>query len=275
MLISVTSTRSLHNKGPNVPIATDYEVQILALVVANDVLFLDLSRQSAPTNYGLVQKYIIRKPHLPRFYLNSHNSRAGGNVVGQNASRMFFKNIESKSKDIVRALLLEKIEQAFCSSSCTCHAVELSWVLAGGAPFLSELSSHFMDTPLGNTVTYPLRRLKGYLYQKRCCISRPSIPTSSVSEANTEVTKDNFCAIVAPVVAPGQHSNTSVSSSYPSRRMDECLALADLGASINLMPFSVWEKLSLPDLTPTCMTLELADRSISKPMGIAKRTSPF
>ncbi|GKE65761.1 hypothetical protein Tco_1519922 [Tanacetum coccineum] len=46
-------------------------------------------------------------------------------------------------------------------------------------------------------------------------------------------------------------------------RMDECLALADLGASINLMPLSVWKKLSLPQLTPTCMTLELADRSIS------------
>ncbi|GJY48472.1 hypothetical protein Tco_0438428 [Tanacetum coccineum] len=42
-------------------------------------------------------------------------------------------------------------------------------------------------------------------------------------------------------------------------RMDECLALADLGASINLMPLSVWKKLSLPELTPTCMTLELAD----------------
>ncbi|GJZ88714.1 reverse transcriptase domain-containing protein, partial [Tanacetum coccineum] len=41
-------------------------------------------------------------------------------------------------------------------------------------------------------------------------------------------------------------------------RMDECLALADLGASINLMPLSVWKKLSLPELTPTCMTLELA-----------------
>ncbi|GJU57203.1 hypothetical protein Tco_1234969 [Tanacetum coccineum] len=36
---------------------------------------------------------------------------------------------------------------------------------------------------------------------------------------------------------------------------------------------SLWEKLSLPDLTPTCMTLELADRSISKPMGIAKDIS--
>ncbi|GJS44734.1 reverse transcriptase domain-containing protein [Tanacetum coccineum] len=52
--------------------------------------------------------------------------------------------------------------------------------------------------------------------------------------------------------------------------MDECLALADLGASINLMPFSVWKKLNLPNLTPTCMTLELADRSISRPIGIAK-----
>nr|GFC80585.1 reverse transcriptase domain-containing protein [Tanacetum cinerariifolium] len=55
--------------------------------------------------------------------------------------------------------------------------------------------------------------------------------------------------------------------------MDECLALADLGASINLMPFSVWEALSLPELTPTCMTLELADRSVSKPVGIAKDVS--
>ncbi|GKF68247.1 hypothetical protein Tco_0197926, partial [Tanacetum coccineum] len=48
--------------------------------------------------------------------------------------------------------------------------------------------------------------------------------------------------------------------------MDECLALADLGASINLMPLSVWKKLSLPKLTPTFMTLELADRLISQPI---------
>ncbi|GJT24255.1 reverse transcriptase domain-containing protein [Tanacetum coccineum] len=47
-----------------------------------------------------------------------------------------------------------------------------------------------------------------------------------------------------------------------------CNALADLGASINLMPYSVWNNLSLPELTPTCMTLELADRSITKPIGL-------
>nr|GEX40074.1 hypothetical protein [Tanacetum cinerariifolium] len=55
--------------------------------------------------------------------------------------------------------------------------------------------------------------------------------------------------------------------------MDECLALADLGASINLMPLSMWEGLSLLKLTPTCMTLELVDRSVSKPIGIAKDVS--
>nr|GFC60674.1 reverse transcriptase domain-containing protein [Tanacetum cinerariifolium] len=52
--------------------------------------------------------------------------------------------------------------------------------------------------------------------------------------------------------------------------MAECLALADLGASINLMPYYVWKKLSLPYLTPTCMTLELVDRSISRPVGVAE-----
>nr|GFA96613.1 reverse transcriptase domain-containing protein [Tanacetum cinerariifolium] len=52
--------------------------------------------------------------------------------------------------------------------------------------------------------------------------------------------------------------------------MAKCLALADLSASINLMPFSVWKRLSLPDLTPTFMTLKLADRSISRSVGVAK-----
>ncbi|GKC65165.1 reverse transcriptase domain-containing protein [Tanacetum coccineum] len=50
----------------------------------------------------------------------------------------------------------------------------------------------------------------------------------------------------------------------------ECLALVDLGASINLMPLSVWKKLSLPKLTPTRMTLELANQSFAYPIGVAE-----
>nr|GEZ70221.1 reverse transcriptase domain-containing protein [Tanacetum cinerariifolium]GEZ78100.1 reverse transcriptase domain-containing protein [Tanacetum cinerariifolium] len=53
-------------------------------------------------------------------------------------------------------------------------------------------------------------------------------------------------------------------------RMDICHALSDLGASINLMPLSIWKTLSLPELTPTRMTLKLVDRSITHPKGVTE-----
>ncbi|GKA61746.1 reverse transcriptase domain-containing protein [Tanacetum coccineum] len=50
----------------------------------------------------------------------------------------------------------------------------------------------------------------------------------------------------------------------------KCKSLADLGASINLMPLSVWKELGLPKLIPTRMTLKLANRDIFTPKGIAR-----
>ncbi|GJW86600.1 reverse transcriptase domain-containing protein [Tanacetum coccineum] len=50
----------------------------------------------------------------------------------------------------------------------------------------------------------------------------------------------------------------------------KCKALDDLGASINLMSLSVWKKLGLPELISTRMTLELANRSVCTPAGIAR-----
>nr|GEV63758.1 reverse transcriptase domain-containing protein [Tanacetum cinerariifolium] len=67
----------------------------------------------------------------------------------------------------------------------------------------------------------------------------------------------------------GQTQNVYAAGAYQGG-MDECLAFADLGASINLMPLSVWNKFSLSELTPTLMNLELADRSISRPIGVAE-----
>nr|GEX19859.1 reverse transcriptase domain-containing protein [Tanacetum cinerariifolium] len=52
--------------------------------------------------------------------------------------------------------------------------------------------------------------------------------------------------------------------------MDVCHALANLDASINLMPLSIWKKLSLAELTPTRMTLELEDLSITRPKGVVE-----
>ncbi|XP_026458532.1 uncharacterized protein LOC113359051 [Papaver somniferum] len=48
--------------------------------------------------------------------------------------------------------------------------------------------------------------------------------------------------------------------------IDNCLL--DLGASVNLLPFSLYEKLGLGEMKPTRITLQLADRSVKIPRGI-------
>ncbi|GKD15313.1 reverse transcriptase domain-containing protein, partial [Tanacetum coccineum] len=54
------------------------------------------------------------------------------------------------------------------------------------------------------------------------------------------------------------------------QELDRTSALADSGASINLLPHFIYKQLGLEALTLTRMTLELANRSISHPMGIAE-----
>nr|GEX79909.1 reverse transcriptase domain-containing protein [Tanacetum cinerariifolium] len=170
---------------------------------------------------------------------------------------------------------------------------------------MNTASSSGSGTLPSNTVTNSKEKLKGITTRSRISYQGPTIPTTSSSlpkvvECKTEVTKDmvpptnngstkyvqppiiqtetpilNSKPVVALTVLlkklpekledPGKFL---ISCDFP--RMAECLALADLGASINLMPFSMWNKLSLHELSPTCMTLELADRLISHPFGVAE-----
>nr|GEY16130.1 reverse transcriptase domain-containing protein [Tanacetum cinerariifolium] len=161
----------------------------------------------------------------------------------------------------------------------------------------NSASTSSLGTLPSNTIANPKSDLKAITTQSGVSYDRPQIPPSVV-ENELEVTKDTVnhtnngntkdvypwavqsespVLIFKPVIAPVSASkpNPKALIPYPSRRnnernrMAECLALADLGGSINLMPFSVWKRLSLPDLTPTCMNLELADHSISHPVGVA------
>nr|GFA00138.1 reverse transcriptase domain-containing protein [Tanacetum cinerariifolium] len=81
----------------------------------------------------------------------------------------------------------------------------------------------------------------------------------------------------APMKAVKESASTLSSETLPSNTiansksdLKAITTLSDLRASINLIPFFVWKRLLLLDLTPICMTLELADRSISRPVGVAK-----
>nr|GFC01266.1 reverse transcriptase domain-containing protein [Tanacetum cinerariifolium] len=139
-------------------------------------------------------------------------------------------------------------------------------------------SSSGSGTLLGNTVTNPKEDLKGITTRSGVAYQGPTTPTSSkVAKQGTEVTKDQVQTLNSQSTAPVQ---PTVTQSEPETPVSEPVVAPVNGpmpnlkprsrASINLMPVSVWKGLSLPELTPTCMTLELANRMESKPVGIAK-----
>ncbi|GJX19168.1 reverse transcriptase domain-containing protein [Tanacetum coccineum] len=128
------------------------------------------------------------------------------------------------------------------------------------------MSSFFqIQSPLGsgslpsNTIANPRGDLKAITTRSDVSYDGPTIPTTSSPlpkevEREPEATKDKV----------------KTTSSGSTVQLEECLALADLGTNINLMSLSVWKKLSLSELTPTRMTLKLANRSVAYPVGVAE-----
>nr|GEY05631.1 reverse transcriptase domain-containing protein [Tanacetum cinerariifolium] len=102
---------------------------------------------------------------------------------------------------------------------------------------------------------------------------KPTIPYPSRAnkqKLSTTPVNENCSAVILKKLPEklGDPDKFLIPCDFPE--LDECLALADLGASINLMPLSIWRKLSLPELSSTQMILELADRSTTRPAGIAE-----
>ncbi|GKE39654.1 reverse transcriptase domain-containing protein, partial [Tanacetum coccineum] len=221
---------------------------------------------------------------LDTFYnaLNSNdqdslNSAAGGNFLDK-MPRECQKIIESKSKvrqsrskaivakvstssstpavssdvaelkDMVRALLLDKKNQS--QAPVAVKAVEESCVTCGGA---------HRNCPATDGNVYRDNIQEKLLNDKDKIIE---LTKTAVNENCSAVILKKF---PEKLLDPGRFL---IPCDFPE--MNECLALADLTASINLMPLSIWKELNLPALTETRMILELADRTISTPTGIAE-----
>ncbi|GKB18363.1 reverse transcriptase domain-containing protein [Tanacetum coccineum] len=119
---------------------------------------------------------------------------------------------------------------------------------------------------LSNTVANPRGDLKAITTRSGISYDGPPIPPPSSSlpkvvEREPEVTKDTMLLSTENI----QPLVVQIQAPIDEPVLVKCLALADLGASINLMPLSMWKKLSLPELTPTQMILELAARSTTSP----------
>ncbi|GJR98588.1 reverse transcriptase domain-containing protein [Tanacetum coccineum] len=135
---------------------------------------------------------------------------------------------------------------------------------------LNTASSSGLGSLPSNIVANPRGDLKAITTRSGISYDRPPIPPPlspllKVVEREPEVTKDtvqpsteNIQPLVVQTQAPIDEPVLNVS-------LDRIMV-----ASINLMPLSIWKKLSLPELTPTQMILKLADRSTTSPSGIAK-----
>nr|GEX24289.1 reverse transcriptase domain-containing protein [Tanacetum cinerariifolium] len=160
---------------------------------------------------------------------------------------------------------------------------------------INTASSLGSRTLPGNTITNPKEDLKGITTRSGTAYQRPTIPTTSSSlspvvERKTEATKDmvhptnngstedvqplvfqtgslilNSEPVVAPIIEPVA---SPVSALKPYQRPS--IPPGRSRRTNHLMPLFVWNQLSLPELTPTLMNLELANRSISRPIGVTE-----
>nr|GEY15951.1 reverse transcriptase domain-containing protein [Tanacetum cinerariifolium] len=193
----------------------------------------------------------------------------------------------AKLKDMVKALLFDKKSQN--QSPATMKAVEESCVSYGGAhsyrncpatdgniyrdniqEFVSQASA--VNYNQGNTSYHPPMMSKQFLPSS--CLSTPGFPTSclpSTLPSNTiakprsdlkEITTRSGVSYDGPQIPPPTSFLPKVVEDEPEATKDT-VHPTNNGSTED-------KRLSLPDLTPTCMTLELAERSISHPVGVAE-----
>nr|GEV21446.1 hypothetical protein [Tanacetum cinerariifolium] len=128
---------------------------------------------------------------------------------------------------------------------------------------------HTRDSPLLN-IPYPSRMLKQKQQEKDEKMLKAFLSNKEKLQelANTPL-NENFSVVILKKLPEklGDPGKFLIPCGFSELK---CKALADLGASINLMPLSVWKELGLPDLIPTRMTLELVNRTIYTPDGIAR-----
>nr|GFB21945.1 reverse transcriptase domain-containing protein [Tanacetum cinerariifolium] len=218
-------------------------------------------------------------------------SRSSVTDVRANANAPFPSSSHSNSFDLqqIAASLEDKLEIRMNRFEKSLNDMKNSFITPT-AP-LKAVVENLYNKPSSssslpsNTISNPKREAKAITTRSDMSYKEPPIPPPGEDQQEPiellndkdkliELTKtplnENCSAVVLKKLSeklgdPGRFMIPCDFSEF-----DNCLALANLGANINLMPLSIWKKLRLPTLNDTKMVLELADRTISKPTGVAE-----
>ncbi|XP_006575828.1 uncharacterized protein [Glycine max] len=91
---------------------------------------------------------------------------------------------------------------------------------------------------------------------------------SKYIDSDTIVVERNCSAVIQRILPPKHKDPGSVTMPCSIGNVSAGKALMDSGASINLMPLFVCRRIRVLEIMPTKITLQLADRSVTRPYGI-------
>nr|GEY41405.1 reverse transcriptase domain-containing protein [Tanacetum cinerariifolium] len=203
----------------------------------------------------------------PNQNYQNHNRNQGNNhgiPHGNNQERNQFFQGDSHGQNPPPAYQAPGYQAPTNMTSLTNSNLELKNMF-GEFMKMNTVSSSGSRTLPSNTITNPIEDLKGITTRSGNAYKGPTIPTTSslpkVVKRETEVTKDT----VPPT------NNGSTKDVQPSVvQIETPISNSEPIIAPVVEPVVSPNKLSLPELSPTCMTLELADRLISRPVGVAE-----
>nr|GEW95574.1 reverse transcriptase domain-containing protein [Tanacetum cinerariifolium] len=195
--------------------------------------------------------------------------------VNTNTSTSGISPDVAELKDMVKALLLDKKSQN--QSPVPVKAVEESCVTCGGPVYQPSVfqppayQAPAYQAPAPQTQGVSKEDFSAYVKANDAVMRNMQTKGRNMQNRLTNL-NDLIMKFVNSNSASTSSSGTLPSNTVANPRSDlkAITTRSDIGASINLMPFSMWKRLSLPDLTPTCITLKLSGRSISRPVGVAE-----
>nr|GEU75948.1 reverse transcriptase domain-containing protein [Tanacetum cinerariifolium] len=235
-------------------------------------------------NFGLKNDMIQQVQNSCQFH---------GLLDGQNVSRKYFPpSMVTKLRNEITNFRQRPDESLF--EACECYKLSIDRCPNHNMLPVNQIDTFYNGFTLRHRDT--INAAAGGTFMKRlhedeyCFITThsgtayqgPTIPATSSSlpkvvEHEIEVTKDTVPLTnngstkdVQPLVF---QTKTLILNSEPLFLPSLSPLVLPPGRSRrkhNLMPLSVWNKLSLPELSPTCMTLELADRLISCLVGVTE-----
>nr|GEY58895.1 reverse transcriptase domain-containing protein [Tanacetum cinerariifolium] len=233
------------------------------------------------TNFNQEQPYQATAQSNQNFHLNELENIKRMNDVSLKAMQNQIDMVKNELKNEMKTSI---------QTSLSNQTNEIKNMMASLLQMNTASTSGSGSLP-GNTVANPKGKLKAITTRSGLVIEGPTVPNppKSVNPKEDECVEETHTdpdlakyTIKVPPPPPVQKPKPPPSI---QRRINidpgkflipcgfselKCKALADPGASINLMPLSVWKKLGLPDLIPTQMTLELANRAICTPGGITR-----